>query len=74
MRLTRDELIMVKIYRLAREYCPDRPTNALSVGRSPSRERQTLGAEDRKILKDFHLKLFEANVETRSKHQHPIPR
>ena len=50
------------------------PINPSSVDGSCSRERQTLGEEDREILEDLHLELFEANMKSRVKHQHPIPR
>ena len=53
---------------------PRRPTNAMSVGGSPTHERQTLDAEDRKLLEDLHSELFEANVEAGSEHQHPVLR
>ena len=45
-----------------------------SVGGSLSRERQTLDAEDREILKDLHLKLFEKNMEVESEYQHLVSR
>ena len=48
--------------------------NPSSVGGSCSRERQTLGEEDREILEDLHLELFEVNVEARAEHQHSISR
>ena len=50
------------------------PINPSSVGGSCSRERQTLGEEDREILEDLHPELFEVNVEARAEHQHSIPR
>ena len=51
-----------------------RPTNATLVSGSLARERQTLGAEERKILNDLHLELFEVNAEVGSEYQHPILR